>query len=45
MKKIISQLVVAIVCAILGFLLTYQFKMLRLQEDTKSTAQNQDILY
>lgn len=45
MKKIISQLVVAIVCAILGFLLTYQFKMLRLQEDAKSTAQNQDILY
>ena len=44
MKKIISQLVVAIVCALLGFLLTYQFKMLSLQEDAKAIAQNQDIL-
>lgn len=44
MKKIISQLVVAIVCALLGFLLTYQFKALRLQEDAKTAAQNQDIL-
>lgn len=44
MKKIISQLVVAIVCAILGFLLTYQFKMLSLKEDATNTAKNQDIL-
>lgn len=44
MKKIISQLVVAVVCGILGFLLTYQFKMLRQQENVQIAAQNQDIL-
>ena len=44
MKKIISQLVVAVVCAILGFLLTYQFKMLRIAGEYQITAQNQDIL-
>lgn len=44
MKKIISQLTVAIVCALLGFLLTYQFKMLNAKDDAKAMAQNKDIL-
>lgn len=44
MRKIISQFVVALVCAILGFLLTYQFKALNAKENVNATAQNQDIL-
>lgn len=44
MRKIISQLVVAVVCAILGFLLTYQFKMLNQKENGLIEAQNKDIL-
>ena len=44
MRKIISQFVVALVCAILGFLLTYQFKALNSKEKVNATAQNQDIL-
>ncbi|NLZ47332.1 MAG: DUF881 domain-containing protein [Clostridiales bacterium] len=34
MKKIISQLTVAVVCAILGFMLTYQFQLLRKEKST-----------
>lgn len=44
MKKIVSQLVVAVVCALLGFLLTYQFKLLNTKNENKTIAQNQDIL-
>lgn len=44
MRKIASQLVVAIVCALLGFFLTYQFKMLNLAKEGQTTTQNQDIL-
>lgn len=43
MKKIMSQVVVAIVCALLGFLLTYQFKLLNAKEES-SNYQNSDIL-
>lgn len=38
MKRINSQLAVAIVCALLGFLLAYQFKLISNKE--KSTVQN-----
>ncbi|MBL4931049.1 MULTISPECIES: DUF881 domain-containing protein [Clostridium] len=38
MKKIYSQLAVAVVCALLGFLLSYQFKLISNKE--KSTQQN-----
>lgn len=34
MKKIISQITVAIVCALLGFMLTYQFQLLRKEKST-----------
>lgn len=43
MKKVMSQVVVAIVCALLGFLLTYQFKLLNAKEES-SNYQNSDIL-
>lgn len=44
MKKITSQIVVAMVCALLGFLLTYQFKLLNAKQDSSSKYQNADIL-
>ncbi|SHF05741.1 DUF881 domain-containing protein [Clostridium fallax] len=40
MKKFLSQIVVAIVCAILGFLLAYQFKVLNNKE--KNVAETYD---
>lgn len=43
MKRVMSQIVVAIVCALLGFLLTYQFKLLSKQQDT-TIYENTDIL-
>lgn len=39
-----SQIVVAIVCSLLGFLLTYQFKLLNAKEDNNNNYQNSDIL-
>ena len=42
MKKGGSQLVVAIVCALLGFLLTYQFKLLN--EENSTTTNNTDVI-
>lgn len=44
MKRIISQVVVAVVCALLGFLLTYQFKLLNEKQDNSNKYQNSDIL-
>ncbi|MGL5086875.1 MAG: DUF881 domain-containing protein [Clostridium sp.] len=44
MRKSTSQIVVAIVCALLGFLLAYQFKLLNNTEKTKSNQQNSDII-
>lgn len=41
MKKVTSQIFVAIVCAILGFLLAHQFKMLN--EKNKDTVGNQNL--
>lgn len=40
MKKITSQIVVALVCALLGFLLAYQFRLLNTKE--KVTTENYD---
>lgn len=44
MKKSTSQIVVAIVCALLGFLLAYQFKLLNKAEKTNLNEQNSDII-
>lgn len=44
MKKIASQIVVAIVCAILGFLLTHQFKVLSKAEDTNASYNNSNVM-
>lgn len=44
MKKVASQLVVAVVCAFLGFLLTYQFKLLNAEDELTSSYENSDIL-
>ena len=44
MKKILSQLVVALVCAFLGFLLTYQFKQLNAANSGDIDYDSTDIL-
>ena len=44
MKKVLSQLVVAIVCAFLGFLLTYQFKQLSVANSGDIDYDSADIL-
>lgn len=41
MKKITSQLTVALVCGLLGFMLTYQFKLLA-NQDTSSNVDNKN---
>lgn len=40
MRKYISQVAVAVVCALLGFLLAYQFKLLNTQEKRITNNQN-----
>ncbi|MDV4152523.1 DUF881 domain-containing protein [Clostridium sp. AL.422] len=44
MKKITSQILLAIVCAFLGFLLAHQFKILNEKNQTNISNQNLDIL-
>jgi len=44
MKKTTSQITVAVVCAILGFLLAYQFKVLSNKETNLQNANNSDII-
>jgi len=44
MRKSTSQIVVAIVCAFLGFLLAYQFKLLNKTESNNINKQNSDII-
>lgn len=44
MRKSTSQIVVAIVCALLGFLLAYQFKLLNKSEKNNINQQNSDII-
>ena len=44
MKKIISQLVVALVCGLLGFLLTYQFKVLNRNDNKNIQYDQTDII-
>ena len=44
MKKSTSQIVVAIVCALLGFLLAYQFKLLNKSGKNNLNQQNSDII-
>ena len=44
MKKIVSQLFVAIVCGILGFLLAYQFKVLAKTNIDKNTYNNTEMV-
>ena len=44
MKKIISQLVVALVCGLLGFLLTYQFKVLNKSKNENLPYDQTDII-
>lgn len=44
MKKILSQIVVAVVCAFLGFLLTYQFKQLSVANSGNIDYDSADIL-
>ncbi len=44
MNKLISQIAVALVCAILGFLLTYQFKLLSKSENNQQNYKSEDIL-
>jgi len=43
-KKTASQITVAVVCAILGFLLAYQFKVLSNKETNQLNANNSDII-
>lgn len=44
MKKSKSQIVVAIVCALLGFLLSYQFKILNKTENSDANNSNSNII-
>ena len=44
MKRVASQLVVAVVCGFLGFLLTYQFKLLSKKNELTNSYENSDIL-
>lgn len=44
MKKTTSQITVAVVCAILGFLLAYQFKVLSNKETNLENANNSNII-
>ncbi|WP_143314398.1 DUF881 domain-containing protein [Clostridium sp. HBUAS56017] len=44
MKKLTSQIVVAIVCGILGFLLAYQFKVLSKAENKNVNSNNTNVL-
>lgn len=44
MKKTASQITVAVVCAILGFLLAYQFKVLSKEDANLENANNADII-
>ena len=44
MKRVASQLVVAVVCGFLGFLLTYQFKLLSKKDELTNSYENSDIL-
>ncbi|MBU3102871.1 DUF881 domain-containing protein [Clostridium gasigenes] len=44
MRKSTSQIVVAIVCALLGFLLAYQFKLLNKSEKNNLNQPNSDII-
>ncbi|HEY5525336.1 MAG TPA: division initiation protein, partial [Clostridium sp.] len=44
MKKTASQITVAVVCAILGFLLAYQFKVLSNKETIQGNANNSDMI-
>ena len=44
MKKITSQILLAIVCAFLGFLLAHQFKVLNEKNKSEISSQNLDIL-
>lgn len=44
MKKVTSQIFVAIVCAFLGFLLAHQFKLLNEKNNMNISSQNLDIM-
>lgn len=44
MKKVLPQIVVALVCAVLGFLLTYQFKQLNMANNGSIHYDSADIL-
>lgn len=44
MKKVLPQIVVALVCAVLGFLLTYQFKQLNMANNGSIHYNSADIL-
>ena len=44
MKKVTSQIFLAIVCAFLGFLLAHQFKMLNEKNKANMSNKNLDIL-
>lgn len=44
MKKYSSQIVVALVCALLGFLLSYQFKLLNKKEKAQTSYEQTDII-
>ncbi|MCR4943377.1 MAG: DUF881 domain-containing protein [Clostridium sp.] len=44
MKKVVSQVTVALVCAILGFLLAYQFKVLAKNDSQNGDYSNSNIL-
>ena len=44
MKKVLPQIVVALVCAVLGFLLTYQFKQLNMANNGNIHYNSADIL-
>ncbi|GAB6170357.1 DUF881 domain-containing protein [Clostridium carnis] len=44
MKKVASQIVVAIVCALLGFLLSHQFKLLNKKDPGNINKQNLNII-
>lgn len=44
MRKHVSQIAVAVVCALLGFLLAYQYKELALRNTSESSYSNNEIL-
>ena len=44
MKKVTSQILLAIVCAFLGFLLAHQFKMLSEKNKANMSNKNLDIV-